>query len=115
MLNAQIPRTLQYGDSECSCWETGCGEFDIAEALHSGSTFLKSTLHTNKPAGDSDYFMRPTTGSMKIAVIFNATDSTAHLQVLPDTTDFSRELSTDEIRGLCVDSPDRAVSHFAVS
>jgi len=26
MLNAQIPRTLQYGDASCSCWESGCGE-----------------------------------------------------------------------------------------
>jgi hypothetical protein len=26
MLNAQIPRTTQYGPSDCSCWESGCGE-----------------------------------------------------------------------------------------
>ena len=26
MLNAQIPRTTQYGPSTCSCWVTGCGE-----------------------------------------------------------------------------------------
>lgn len=26
MLNAQIPRTLQYGNAACSCWITGCGE-----------------------------------------------------------------------------------------
>ncbi len=26
MLNAQIPRTLQYGNANCSCWESGCGE-----------------------------------------------------------------------------------------
>ncbi len=25
LLNAQIPRTLQYGDSSCSCWSSGCG------------------------------------------------------------------------------------------
>lgn len=32
MLNAQIPRTSQYGKEECSCWKTGCGEFDIGES-----------------------------------------------------------------------------------
>jgi hypothetical protein len=26
MLNAQVPRTLQYGNALCSCWESGCGE-----------------------------------------------------------------------------------------
>lgn len=26
MLNAQIPRTIQYGNPDCSCWESGCGE-----------------------------------------------------------------------------------------
>lgn len=29
-LNAQIPRTLQYGKAECSCWQSGCGEFDVS-------------------------------------------------------------------------------------
>ena len=62
LLNANIPRTEQYG---CSCWTTGCGEFDVAEALHSGSAYLKSTLHSNTPGGDSDYLMRPTVGAMK--------------------------------------------------
>ncbi len=26
MLNAQIPRTTQYGPADCNCWESGCGE-----------------------------------------------------------------------------------------
>lgn len=26
MLNANIPRTAQYGPKGCSCWESGCGE-----------------------------------------------------------------------------------------
>lgn len=33
MLNALIPRILQYGQSECSCWASGCGEFDIFEVF----------------------------------------------------------------------------------
>jgi hypothetical protein len=35
-LNSQIPRTEQYG--ACSCWESGCGEFDIYETLDPGNT-----------------------------------------------------------------------------
>jgi hypothetical protein len=35
-LNSQIPRTEQYG--ACSCWESGCGEFDIFETLDPGNT-----------------------------------------------------------------------------
>jgi hypothetical protein len=34
LLNTKIPRTQQYGD--CSCWKTGCGEFDIFETLAPG-------------------------------------------------------------------------------
>jgi hypothetical protein len=26
MLNAQIPRTTQYGPDTCNCWTSGCGE-----------------------------------------------------------------------------------------
>ncbi len=80
MLNAQIPRTVQYGSAECSCWESGCGEFDIAEALSSGSGYLKSTFHTNTPGGDSDYLLRPTSGTMKLAVVFDSNEATAHIQ-----------------------------------
>jgi len=29
-LNGQIPRTLQYGKPECSCWTSGCGEVDVS-------------------------------------------------------------------------------------
>jgi len=47
MLNAQIPRTLQYGNADCSCWASGCGEFDIFEVLADGDKRMKSTLHGN--------------------------------------------------------------------
>lgn len=115
MLNAQIPRTLQYGDAECSCWQSGCGEFDIVEALHSGSTLLKSTLHANQQAGDSDYIDRPTSGTMKLAVVFTAANSSIHLQVLPDNIEFSQRISADEVAHMCTETPDGSVSHFHVS
>ncbi|KAI9648242.1 target of Sbf [Ciborinia camelliae] len=115
ILNAQIPRTIQYGDTSCSCWESGCGEFDIAEALSSGSTFLKSTLHTNKPGGDSDYFVRPTSGTMKLAVIFRSANSTINLQVLPTNYDFSTSLTTDAIESICNMSTGSKFSEFVIS
>ncbi|QSZ37493.1 hypothetical protein DSL72_008591 [Monilinia vaccinii-corymbosi] len=115
ILNAQIPRTIQYGEASCSCWESGCGEFDIAEALNAGSTFLKSTLHTNKPGGDSDYFVRPTSGTMKLAVVFSSATSTIHLQVLPTNYDFPTSLTTDAIQSICQTSAGSKLSQFAIS
>src|ERR1700742_2741289 len=52
MLNAQIPRTGQY--SSCSCWQSGCGEFDICEVLSPGYPKCKSTYHGNTAGGSSD-------------------------------------------------------------
>lgn len=115
-LNAQIPRTVQYGPAECSCWTSGCGEFDIAETLNPGSTYMKSTLHTNTPGGDSDYINRPTNGRlMKMAVIFSATSSTIHIQVLEDSTEFAQSLTGSDIDGLCSAVSANHVSLFAVS
>ncbi|TGO30690.1 hypothetical protein BPAE_0004g01490 [Botrytis paeoniae] len=115
ILNAQIPRTIQYGNPSCSCWESGCGEFDIAEALNSGSTFLKSTLHTNRPGGDSDYFVRPTSSTMKLAVVFSSATSTIHIQVLPTSYDFPTSLTTNEIQSICGTSTGIQLSEFAIS
>lgn len=114
-LNANIPRTLQYGNAECSCWESGCGEFDIVEALDDGSTYLKSTLHTNAPGGDSDYFVRPISATRKLAVVFSSSSSTIHIQVLPDDTDFSSTISAGEIEGMCASSSDNLVSLLTIS
>lgn len=114
-LNANIPRTLQYGNDTCSCWESGCGEFDVVEALYSGSTFLKSTLHTNTPAGDSDYIARPTLATMKVALVFSSGSSTIHIQVLPDSMEFSPSIAAGELEGMCAPGPDNLVSLLTVS
>jgi len=114
MLNAQIPRTLQYGSPTCSCWETGCGEFDIMEVLSSGATQCKSTFHTNTLAGDSDYIDRPTSGTIKIAVIFSSATSTAHIQVLDDSIDFGTSLTTDEIQAMVSSTAGSQLSLFTV-
>lgn len=86
-LNGQIPRTLQYGKAECSCWKSGCGEFDIFETLHSGSRMTKSTLHGAVSGGSSDYFHRPTTTYIKAAVIMR--DDGIVVQQLPDNFDIN--------------------------
>ena len=68
-LNAQIPRTLQYGESTCSCWSSGCGEFDIFEVLTPGYNKAKSILHGNIAGGSSDWFSRPESGPIQLGVV----------------------------------------------
>lgn len=104
LLNAKIPRTLQYGDSSCSCWKTGCGELDLFEILSSGSDKLISHLHDGQGAssntnngggGSQDYFARPTSGSLKAAVIF--TSNEIHIVQVDDSTDFGSSLDEDTV------------------
>lgn len=99
LLNAQIPRTLQYGKAACSCWTTGCGEFDIFEVLAPGDLRCKSTLHGNVAGGDSDYVVRPTGSTIKAAVILNG--SNIHIKVLDDDFDISSSLDASTISDIC--------------
>ncbi|OBT56948.1 hypothetical protein VE04_03192 [Pseudogymnoascus sp. 24MN13] len=115
MLNAQIPRTLQYGEASCSCWTTGCGEFDIAEVLMTGDNRCKSTLHTNAPGGSSDYFARPTSGTMKLAVIFNGADGTANIQKLSDDATFPASLTSDQVTTFLNSVTGSLLSTFSVA
>ncbi|TIA39737.1 hypothetical protein D6C78_03037 [Aureobasidium pullulans] len=99
MLNAQIPRTLQYGKAECSCWTTGCGEFDIFEVLAPGDLRCKSTLHSNIKGGNSDYFKRPTSGSMKAMVLMNGENM--HIKVLDSDYELPTNLDASWVSDLC--------------
>lgn len=99
MLNAQIPRTLQYGLAECSCWTTGCGEFDIFEVLAPGDLRCKSTLHGNINGGDSDYFARPTEKTVKAAMIMNGEN--IHIKQLDDDYEFGSSLDESSISEIC--------------
>ncbi|XBW35915.1 hypothetical protein QEN19_001489 [Hanseniaspora menglaensis] len=104
MLNAKIPRTLQYGNSDCSCWSTGCGELDLFEILSTGSDKLISHIHDGQGdngsssggSGSSDYFDRPTSGTMKAAVIFSS-DSSITIVKLDDSTTFGSSLDSDTV------------------
>lgn len=103
MLNAKIPRTLQYGNADCSCWKTGCGELDLFEILSGGSNKLITHLHDQQGAsgsgygggGSADYFSRPTSGSMKAAVVF--TGDQVHILEVSDS--FDSVLSSDTVQG----------------
>lgn len=118
MLNSQIPRTLQYGSADCSCWESGCGEFDIFEVLTTASTRAKSTLHGNISGGDSDYFVRPTNDTIKVAVTMGA--ETATIKILDADFDFSSDIAYSTIETLSkladsLDTSDLDTSLFALS
>ena len=53
LLNAKIPWSLQYGQADCSCWTTGCGELDLFEALYTHSPYLLTTLHSWQGTGNA--------------------------------------------------------------
>lgn len=92
LLNAQIPRTLQYGAKSCSCWSSGCGELDLWEILNSGNDRLTTTLHDkqNGGGGTSNYFERPTSGTSKGAAIFQGTTITVvEIDEIPESIDDS--------------------------
>ncbi|CAI4037398.1 hypothetical protein SMKI_02G2730 [Saccharomyces mikatae IFO 1815] len=95
LLNAKIPRTLQYGDASCSCWKTGCGEMDLFEILTAGSDKLISHIHDGQDGGTQDYFDRPTDGTLKAAVIFNSSDKTIHIIEVDES--FDEALSDDVV------------------
>lgn len=103
LLNAKIPRTLQYGDASCSCWSTGCGELDLFEILSAGSSKMISHLHDGQGnagtsyggGGSADYFSRPTSGSFKAAVVFDG----ENISILEVDEDFSSSLSSDVVDG----------------
>lgn len=99
LLNANIPRTQQYGG--CSCWTSGCGEWDVFEVLNTGNTRATTTFHGKNSGGDSNFFNRPTSGTIKVAVIFNGDESTGSIRILNDDTTFDSVLSQDIVQSFC--------------
>ncbi|KAK0516020.1 hypothetical protein JMJ35_002054 [Cladonia borealis] len=94
LMNAQIPLTSQYGENpDCSCWTSGCGEFDLFEILDSGNFRCKSTLHMAPAGGSSDWFMRPTGDSITAAVIFAGSNEVAAIRILDQGQSFDKSLS----------------------
>ncbi|ODQ64660.1 hypothetical protein NADFUDRAFT_83577 [Nadsonia fulvescens var. elongata DSM 6958] len=98
LLNGKIPRTSQY--SSCSCWKSGCGEFDIFEVLNSGNDKLTNHLHTWQGTnslygggGTSDYFTRPLSSTMKAGVLFNGDKKTISIFQIADDGTFGENVS----------------------
>ena len=92
--NAQIPLTSQYGTNpECSCWTSGCGEFDLFEILDPGNFRCKSTLHMAPAGGSSDWFMRPSNGTITAVVAFAGDNEKATIRVLEKGAAFGGSLS----------------------
>ncbi|EEQ88880.2 uncharacterized protein BDCG_04000 [Blastomyces dermatitidis ER-3] len=114
ILNAAIPRTLQYGKAECSCWKTGCGEFDVFEILDAGNMRAKSTLHGNISGGDSHFFERPSGKTVKLAVVFNAAGSSVHIKILDDSFEFKPTLDGEEVEAMLQEEV-AAASTFVLS
>jgi len=92
-LNAKIPRASQYSD--CSCWGSGCGEFDFLEVLEGHKDRLKTHFHadpkTNAGGGSPDFFARPTSKHIKAAAVFDATGE-VHVKILKDDVQFGSSL-----------------------
>ncbi|KAH6638068.1 putative TOS1-like glycosyl hydrolase-domain-containing protein [Boeremia exigua] len=109
-LNAAIPRILQYGSDRnnipCSCWSTGCGEFDAFEVLGNGEERAKSTMHRqgNLEGGDSNYFKRPVGKKLKFAVVWHFPHITA--RVMEDDYEFPDSLAEGQIDALVAYDPD---------
>ena len=99
LLNAKVPRTLQYGNAQCSCWSTGCGELDLFEILAPGSDKMICHLHDGQGAsgntgggGSADFFARPTLGSFKAAAVF--VGSSIHILEVSDNFGSSLDEAT---------------------
>lgn len=94
LLNAQIPLTSQYGTNPaCSCWTSGCGEFDLFEILDSGNFRCKSTLHMAPAGGSSDWFLRPSGDSITAAVVIGGINEVAAIRVFNQGQTFEDSLS----------------------
>ncbi len=98
LLNARIPYTMQYG--QCSCWASGCGEFDVFEVLSPGDSKCKSTLHAVVNGGDPNYFDRPAAGTIKVAIVFDSASGTVTTSVLANSTEFSGSLTAAQVLAL---------------
>ncbi|CAI4061372.1 hypothetical protein N7582_001877 [Saccharomyces uvarum] len=107
LLNDHIARTSQYPtNANCSCWASGCGEYDIFEAMNgTEKNHLYSTFHTFQGIEDLGtgiqsygYIARNTTGTMKGGVVFDSSGNV--VSFISDDTTFDQTISADTVNGL---------------
>lgn len=102
-LNAKIPRTSQYGN--CSCWGSGCGEFDAFEVMNGTQyTNLFSTIHTYQGTGNitwgipaQGYFTRKLNDTMLGGVLFGS-DGTISV-FMPNSLQWNSSLLATTVKG----------------
>ncbi|KAG7692186.1 hypothetical protein KL930_005124 [Ogataea haglerorum] len=104
LLNAHIPRTAQYPtNANCSCWSSGCGEFDIFEILNTTEALhFYSTIHDYQGTGDIEtglanegYLERTPDAVMTGGVVFGS-DGTATV-FLSNSTSFDETISNADL------------------
>lgn len=107
LLNDHIPRTSQYPtNTNCSCWSSGCGEFDIFESINGTQhNNLYSTFHTFQGIADlstgiqsNGYFTRDTSGVMRGGVVFDSDGDT--IAFLSSSTEFGETYSAEDVINL---------------
>lgn len=104
LLNAHIPRTAQYpSNTNCSCWSSGCGEFDIFEVMNGTETdHLYTTIHDFQGTGDigtgiqaQGWILRDTDSVMSGGVVFDS-DGTVSV-FLSNSTSFNATISGSSV------------------
>lgn len=117
LLNAHIPRTSQYSNNgNCSCWNSGCGEFDIFEVKNNTKSTvnnLYTTLHDYQGTDDiqmgiqiDGFIERDTEGTMAGGVVF---DSTGKATVfVSNSTTFDDTISGSDVLEWILDAGDSA-------
>ncbi|EDO18532.1 hypothetical protein Kpol_2001p37 [Vanderwaltozyma polyspora DSM 70294] len=107
LLDDHIPRTSQYPtNSNCSCWASGCGEFDIFEVMNSTQlNDLYSTFHTFQGTDDlhnglqaSGSIPRDTSGVMRGGVVFDSSGNT--ISFISNSTVFDESISASALNSL---------------
>lgn len=107
LLNDHIPRTSQYPtNGNCSCWSSGCGEYDIFEVMNGTERDrLYSTFHTfqgienlNVGIQSYGYIERDTENTMRGGVIFDSNGST--ISFISSSLSFDQNLTASSVNGL---------------
>lgn len=112
LLNDQIPRTSQYPlNANCSCWASGCGEYDIFEVMNgTEKNHLYSTFHTYQGIEDLGtgiqsygYIPRDTEGTMMGGVVFDSDGNV--ISFVSNSTTFDDTLSASTVNALLASIP----------
>lgn len=120
LLNAHIPRTAQYSDNvNCSCWRSGCGEFDIFE-VKNGTTepnHLYATIHDYQGTGEIEtglqvpgYIARDTSNTMRGGVVFDSNGDAVVWMSL--STAFDSSIAASNVNGWIGSSGSKQVNQL---